>query len=91
MVWYFYGTILLCSYVNWGNWITNYNISVNKGVEPIFLSDLSFNDETRRDYFKLKKLDGQKSESSREEEIDSYQEKSFLSKALYYEFLNDKK
>ena len=42
-------------------------------------------------YFKLKKLDGQKSESSREEEIDSYQEKSFLSKALYYEFLNDKK
>lgn len=90
MVWYFFGTILLCSYVNWGNWITNYNISVNKGVEPMFLSDLNFNDETRRDYFNLKNLDGQYPEVSREEEIVCYQEKSFLSKALYYEFLNKK-
>ena len=91
MVWYFYGTILLCSYVNWGNLITNYNISVNKGVEPMFLSRLDFNDEARREFFKLKNLDGQYSEDAKEEEIDSYQERSFLSKALYYEFLNDKK
>jgi hypothetical protein len=90
MVWYFYGTILTCSYVNWGNLITNYNISVNKGVEPMFLSRLEFNDETRRDYFKLKNLDVQNYEVSKEEEIDRYQEKSFLSKALYYEFLNKK-
>ncbi len=88
MVWYFYGTILLCSYVNWGNLITNYNISVNKGVEPLFLSDLNFNDETRRDYFKLKNLDGQYSEDAKEAEIARYQKESFLSKALYYEFLN---
>jgi hypothetical protein len=91
MVWYFYGTILLCSYVNWGNLITNYNISVNKGLEPMFLSSLDFNDETRRDYFKLKNLDGQYSEVSKEEEIDRYQDRSFLSKALYYEFISDKK
>ncbi|TRX16269.1 DUF4173 domain-containing protein [Flavobacterium franklandianum] len=91
MVWYFYGTILLCSYVNWGNLITNYNISVNKGVEPMFLSSVNFNDETRRAYFKLKNLDGQYPEVSREEEIDRYQEKSFLSKALYYEFISAKK
>jgi hypothetical protein len=32
-----------------GNLITNYNISVNKGVDPIFLSRL--NDEDRREYF----------------------------------------
>lgn len=91
IVWYFYGTILLCSFVNWGSLITNYNISVNKGVEPMFLSSLDFNDETRRDYFKLKNLDGQYSEFSKEEEIDRYQDRSFLSKAFYYEFLNDKK
>ena len=90
MVWYFYGTILLCSYVNWGNLITNYNISVNKGVEPMFLSKLDFNDETRRNYFELKNLEGQYSELSKEEEIDRYQDRSFLSKALYYEFLNKK-
>ncbi|MFC4393834.1 DUF4153 domain-containing protein [Flavobacterium quisquiliarum] len=54
MVWYFYGTILLCSYVNWGNIVTTYNISVNKGVEPVFLSGLNFNDDARRDYFEKK-------------------------------------
>ncbi|WP_304197356.1 DUF4173 domain-containing protein [Flavobacterium alvei] len=91
MVWYFYGTILLCSYVNWGSLITNYNISVNKGVEPMFLSNLNFNDETRRNYFSLKNLDGQYPEISREEEIQRYQDNSFLSKALYYEFISAKK
>lgn len=91
MVWYFYGTILLCSYINWGNLVTNYNISVNKGVEPMFLSRLDFNDETRRNYFVEKKLDGQYSEVSKKEEIDRYQDRSFLSKALYYEFISAKK
>ena len=91
MVWYFYGTILLCSYVNWGSLITNYNISVNKGVEPMFLSNLNFNDEVRRNYFSLKNLDGQYPEISREEEIQRYQDNSFLSKALYYEFISAKK
>jgi len=89
MVWYFYGTILLCSYVNWGNLITNYNISVNKGVEPGFLSDLNFNDESRREYFlqnKIKHFD-----LYRENRIRRYHEKTFLSKALYYEFLKSNK
>ena len=90
MVWYFYGSILLCSYVNWGNLITNYNISVKKGVEPLFLSGLNFNDETRRDYFKLKDLDGEYSEVSKDNEIERYQNKSFLSKALYYETITIK-
>lgn len=91
MVWYFYGTVLLCSFVNWGNLITTYNIAVNKCVEPIFLSRLNFNDETRREYFSKLHLDGQLIEIRKEEEIDEYQNKTFLSKALYYEFLNDKK
>jgi len=90
MVWYFYGTILLCSFVNWGNLITNYNISVNKGVEPRFLSSLNFNDETRREYFLKNDLDGRLQEINREELINGYQNESFLSKALYYEFLNTK-
>jgi len=91
MVWYGYGTILLCSYVNWGNLVTNYNISVNKGVEPTFLSTLEYNDEARRDYFKLKNLDGQYPEVSREEIISERQNDSFLSKALYYEFISEQK
>lgn len=91
MVWYFYGMVLLCSFVNWGNLITNYNISVNKGVEPRFLSSLNFNDEARRAYFSLHALDGKQIEISREEEIYSHQNESFLSKALYFEFVNPKK
>jgi len=91
MVWYFYGTLLLCSFVNWGNLITTYNIAVNKCVEPIFLSRLNFNDEARREYFSKLHLDGQLIEIRKEEEIDEYQNKTFLSKALYYEFLNNKK
>ncbi|MDR7208889.1 DUF4173 domain-containing protein [Flavobacterium piscis] len=91
MVWYFYGTVLLCSYVNWGNLITNYNISVNKGIEPGFLSDLNFNDETRREYFLQNKIQESKTELNRENNIYMYQEKTFLSKPLYYEFLKNKK
>jgi len=91
MVWYFYGTVLLCSFFNWGSLITNYNIAVNKGVEPKFLSELNFNDETRREYFLLHNLDGQYSEIQRENEIKRYQNETVLSKILYYEFLNEKK
>lgn len=90
MVWYFYGTVLICSFVNWGNLITNYNISVNKCAEPKFLSTLNFNDEARREYFSKNHLNGQLEEVKREEQIDEYQNKSFLSKALYYEFVNNK-
>lgn len=91
MIWYFYGTVLLCSFVNWGNLITTYNISVNKGVEPKFLSGLNFNDEARREYFLRNNLDGKYQESSREEEIAQYKNQTILSKVLYYEYINDKK
>jgi hypothetical protein len=90
MIWYFYGTLLLCSFVNWGNLITNYNIAVNKCTEPKFLSGLNFNDDARREYFLKNNLNGGHDESSREEMILNYQNEGFLSKALYYEFLNEK-
>nr|WP_315223037.1 DUF4173 domain-containing protein [uncultured Flavobacterium sp.] len=91
MLWYFYATILLCSFINWGNLITTYNISVNKGVEPKFLSNLNFNDDARREYFLLHSLDGQFIESYREEEIARRQKDPLLSKVFYYEFVKDKK
>lgn len=90
MVWYFYGTILLCSFVNWGNLITVYNISVNKGVEPKFLSSLNFNEDASRAYFDKNNLYGEQEELNRNTLIENYQNSTFLSKALYYEFLNYK-
>ncbi|MBF4492810.1 DUF4173 domain-containing protein [Flavobacterium sp. MR2016-29] len=90
MLWYFYGTVLLCSFVNWGNLITNYNIATNKCVEPVFLTNLNFNDDARREYFTKNNLYGGPDEIQREEMIDHYQNATFLSKALYYDFLNSK-
>jgi hypothetical protein len=87
MIWYFYGTILLCSFINWGNSITRYNIAVNKGLEPLFLCQLNFNDESRREYFSLHKLEGQDLELSREKAIREKQSANVLSKALYYDFI----
>jgi hypothetical protein len=90
MIWYFYGTVLVCSFVNWGNLITNYNIAVNKCVEPSFLCELNFNDESRQEYFSKNKLNGVKAAQKRENEVYNYQEKSFLSKALYFDFVDVK-
>lgn len=87
MVWYVYGVLLLCSFVNWGQLITSYNLAVNKGVDPVFISRLEFNDSSRRDYLQENQLDGQQPEMYREDEIKEYQEQSFLSKVLYYETL----
>jgi len=87
MIWCCYGVILVCSFINWGNLITSYNISVKKGVEPMFLSDLNYNDEVRRVYFKANQLDGQYNESNRADDIREYKDQSFLSKVGYYECL----
>jgi hypothetical protein len=87
MIWCFYGTILLCSFINWGNIITRYNISVNKGVERHFLQSLNFNDAT---YWKYSALHSDKISDkydTTKDNIKLNQKKSFLSKALYYETL----
>ncbi|KAF2514187.1 DUF4153 domain-containing protein [Flavobacterium foetidum] len=88
MVWFFYGTILLCSYINWGNLITTYNIAVNKGVEPYFLFELNFNDEQRATYFRTLKNETITKQYHNENSILSHKNDSFLSKALYYEFVD---
>jgi hypothetical protein len=90
IVWYFYGTILLCSFVNWGSLITNYNIAVNRGVEPAFLKSLNYNEEYRQKYFPNAAIPSI-NDYDLDGDAEYEQNKSFLSKALYYEFLNDKK
>lgn len=90
MVWCLYGLVLLCSFFNWGNFITIYNIKVEKGVDPDFLIDLKYNDEARREYFELHKLNADDYEKYREEDICGFKDRKFLSKVGYYEWLNDK-
>ena len=89
MIWFLYGLLLVCACFNWGNLITNYNIKVNKGVEPVFLSKLSFNDGARRAYFLDKDLDGRYPEIAREEEIERNQKANILSTNLYFLTLDE--
>jgi hypothetical protein len=89
MVWYFYGTILLCSFVNWGNLITHYNISVQKGVAPEFLKRLNYNEAYRQQYFPDSSIPSI-NDFDRDGDVEFEQSKSFLSKAMYYEFVSGK-
>jgi hypothetical protein len=91
MVWYCYGTILLCSFVNWGNLITHYNISVNKGVEQRFLSSLNFNHKAYYDYFKLHPEAVEDQGDHKEGYAARVQNETILSKSLYFEFLDTSK
>ena len=80
MIWSFYGTILICSFVNWGNIATYYNI-VNKKGNYQFLNSMNFNDDLL-----LKNFPKEKSG------IFNYNKQlnddaTFLSKTLYYETL----
>jgi hypothetical protein len=90
MIWCCYGVILVCSFINWGNLITSYNISVNKGVEPIFLKRLNYNEAYRQQYFPDSSISSI-NDFDRDGDVEYEQNKSFLSKALYYEFVEIKK
>lgn len=87
MIWYFYGTILACSYVNWGGIITSQNMKrkdfvVNYHLEQINFSErglLKYADEKNSPQLKKKVLEKVKEQKSR----------PFLSKIIYYETLKD--
>lgn len=91
MFWCFYGTILLCSFVNWGNLITRYNLAVNKGLDYEFLIDLNFNDSLFMEYFKSHPDKVKDLYFSKQDAILNHQKNAFLTKALYYEFVEVKK
>ncbi|SHE85325.1 DUF4153 domain-containing protein [Chryseobacterium vrystaatense] len=87
MTWYFYGTILACSYVNWGGIITSQNMKrkdfvVNYHLEQINFSErqlLRYADQKNDPLLKKKVMEKVKEEKS----------KPFLSKILYYETLKE--
>lgn len=76
MVWYFYGTILATSFINWGNLATFYNIKNAKG-DFEFLRTFNFNDDLLKENFPDKKMDNYKKKEN--------DDKDFLSKIIYYE------
>lgn len=86
MLWYFYSLILLCSYINWGNLVTQYNLAVGKGVEVTFLRQLNFNHKLRDEYFLSKNIE----DVWIDYDIQENEKNNFLSKKLYYKTLEVK-
>ncbi|WP_080777903.1 DUF4153 domain-containing protein [Chryseobacterium phocaeense] len=87
MTWYFYGTILACSYINWGGIITSQNMKRKDFAVAYHLEQVNFSERDLLKYaaekndpqLKNKVLDKAKAEKA----------KPFLSKILYYETLKD--
>ena len=85
MSWYFYGTVLAASFINWGNLATVYNIRNEKGNFDLYKS-MNYNDEA---LFTIDPNEFEK--TTKHSEITKEQNKSFLSKILYYQILKPQK
>jgi hypothetical protein len=83
MTWYFYATILIASYINWGGFITSQNLK---------RKDFSLDYHKREFYFNKKELlkyAGEKHDEKLKKEIlqqvQPQKDESFLSKVMYYQ------
>ncbi len=86
MFWYIYGTILVCSFINWGGIITENNINRKDFSANYHFNSVKFNDKQLLEYYQ--KNNEKAMEKELLERVKSYQDKSFLSKSLYYETIN---
>ncbi|UFK98815.1 DUF4173 domain-containing protein [Kaistella faecalis] len=85
MSWYFYGTVLATSFINWGNLATVYNITNDKGSFDFYKS-LNYNDELL-----IKTYPNEFEKTTKPAEIANEQSKTFLSKIIYYQTLKPQK
>lgn len=87
MIWYFYGTILACSYVNWGGIITSRNMKRKDFAVNYHLEKINFSEKGL-----LKYADGKNDLKLKKkvlEKIKAEKSKTFLSKILYFETLKE--
>ena len=83
MIWYFYGTILVCSFINWGGIITLNNSKRNDFAINFHRGSINFSEKQLLKYAEEKKDLKLKNEILAQ--IKDKQTESFLSKTLYYE------
>lgn len=87
MAWCFYGTILACSYINWGGIITSQNIKRSDFAAEYHFTDVNFGEKYLLEY-----ADGKNDIALKNKIIKKVQSKksfTFLSKNLYYETLKE--
>ena len=87
MVWYFYGTVLACSYVNWGGIITSQNIDRNNFDANYHLNSVNFGEKYLLKYAEEK----QKPQLRKDilKKVQAERSETFLSKIIYYETVNE--
>lgn len=83
MAWYFYGTILICSYINWGGFMTSQNITRKNFDLNYHWTSVNFNDESLMRYAEEK--NNQKLKRDLQHKVKIEKSKSFLSEIIYYQ------
>ena len=83
MVWYVYGTVLACSYINWGGIITSQNMKRADFAVNYHLQSISFSEKYLLKYAEEKQDHQLKRDVLEKVNYDKSQ--TFLSKILYYE------
>lgn len=85
MMWYFYGAILLCSYINWGGIITYENMKRKDFDVNYHKTQINFNEKQLLKYAEEKHDNHLKKEILNLQRIKFQQNEKFLSKVLYYQ------
>jgi len=83
MTWYFYGIILVCSYINWGGIITSENMKRKDFVLEYHKREINFNEKALLQYAEEKRNTALKTEILNK--IKPQKDEKFLSKVLYYQ------
>lgn len=85
MMWYVYGAILLCSYINWGAIITYENLKRKDFDVNYHKTQINFNEKQLLEYAEEKHDNHLKKEILNLQRIKFQQNEKFLSKVLYYQ------
>ncbi|WP_027387072.1 DUF4153 domain-containing protein [Chryseobacterium gregarium] len=83
MTWYVYGTVLICSYINWGGIITAENMKRKDFALNYHMNEIRFNEKQLLKYAEEKGNLKLKAEILNK--VKPRKNKKFLSKALYYQ------
>lgn len=83
MIWYVYGTILICSYINWGGIITSENMKRKYFDVNYHKEQVNFSEKPLLEYAEQK--NDVKLRSEIVNKVKPQQEEKFLSKVIYYQ------
>ncbi|SEM53085.1 protein of unknown function [Chryseobacterium taichungense] len=83
MTWYIYGTILACSYINWGGIITSQNMKRKDFMINYYETTINFNEKQLLEY--AERNHNQKLKQKVLNKVKPQQEEKMLSKILYYQ------